>query len=209
MLIIITGPCSVKIVINGSILDAISLTKLITVKLKKNILYSSKKRKNVQILLILTPFCCLPCLKENIPFTNITNNEYKLLITKGVNVTSNDEISNAFSPSAEMQNHIDGLNEYLNKINISNDIEDDTDDNISPINCRYYSPDEFSKAKFNSSKAFSLLHLNIHSISRHIDSLHTLLLTLESNQFEFDIIAISESKLLKNSPPLVDINISN
>ena len=56
---------------------------------------------------------------------------------------------------------------------------------------------------------FSVLHLNIHSIQKHIETLQILLLTLESQDFEFDIIAISESILKANSPPTVDINIEN
>ena len=39
--------------------------------------------------------------------------------------------------------------------------------------------------------------------------LRTLLLSLESDNFEFDIIAISESKLKKNCAPTVDIAINN
>ena len=92
----------------------------------------------------------------------------------------------------------------------------DDDDNVnpdgdlvSPINCNYYDYEEFSNSKFDSSKSFSVLHLNIHSIQKHIESLRTLLLILESKDFEFDIIAISESKLIKNSHPIIDINIQN
>ena len=68
-------------------------------------------------------------------------------------------------------------------------------DLISPINCNYFDYEEFDKAKFSSSKSFSILHLNIHSIQKHIDSLRTLLLMLESDNFQFDIVAISESML--------------
>ena len=91
---------------------------------------------------------------------------------------------------------------------MTNDTGDETE--VSPINCKYYSYDDFNKSKFNSNKSFSILHFNIHSIQKHIDSLCTLLLTLENDSFQFDIIAISESKLTKSSPkPQVDISIEN
>ena len=81
--------------------------------------------------------------------------------------------------------------------------------NISPLNCNYYDHMEFTDAKFNSSKSFSIFHFNIHSITKHIESLCTLLLSLESTNFEFDVIAISESKIKTNYAPTCDITIDN
>ena len=89
----------------------------------------------------------------------------------------NNVTNNAFTPCAEMQDHIDGLNEYLNKLYTSPLGNDDEDDTTSPLNCNYNSPEEFYQAKFNSSKSFSVFHYNIHSINRHIDSLQTLMLS--------------------------------
>ena len=61
----------------------------------------------------------------------------------------------------------------------------------------------------DSSKGFSILHLNIHSICKHIAELRILLLSLESLKFQFDILAITESKLQENISPIVDISILN
>ena len=110
-----------------------------------------------------------------------------------------------------VQDHINKLNNYLNQ-NITQQTEGENDNNDqdsyhSPINCSYYEPKEFNEAKFSSSKAYSIFHLNIHSISCHIDELRTLLATLESNNFEFDILAISESKIKKNTEPIVNIQL--
>ena len=58
--------------------------------------------------------------------------------------------------------------------------------------------------KFNSSKTFSIIHLNIRSIVKHIDEFRVILAMLE---FKFDIICISESKILKDYDPKIDINI--
>ena len=57
-------------------------------------------------------------------------------------------------------------------------------------------------AKIEASKNFSILHLNIHSIQRHIEELRVLLHALN---FKYDIIAISESKL--KYEPQIDISL--
>ena len=75
----------------------------------------------------------------------------------------------------------------------------------STIDCKYYNMNEFSDAKFNDSKSFSILHLNIHSIQFHIEDLRVILHMLN---FKFDVIAISESKLQVGSDPQVDINLA-
>ena len=63
------------------------------------------------------------------------------------------------------------------------------DDGTPPINCNYYDINEFTKAKFNASKSFSVLHLNIHSVNKHIEELRIILNLLN---FKFDVIALSE-----------------
>ena len=70
------------------------------------------------------------------------------------------------------------------------------------ISSTYYNCDEFIKAKFDSDKNFSILHLNIHSIQLHVNELRILLQTLD---YKFDVIAISESKL--RTDPLIDISL--
>ena len=71
-----------------------------------------------------------------------------------------------------------------------------------PLTCTYFSCDDFVNAKIEAGKNFSILHLNIHSIQRHVEELRVLLHALN---FKFDIVAISESKL--NCEPQIDINL--
>ena len=85
-------------------------------------------------------------MNENIPFNNITNNDFTFVTNNGVDISRNG-ISIDFTPSIDMQNHIDGLNEYLNKLYTLPSDDDDEENDISPLNCKYYSPDEFCKAK--------------------------------------------------------------
>ena len=60
------------------------------------------------------------------------------------------------------------------------------------------------KSNFAGSKTFSVFHLNIHSINKHIDELRILVTILN---LRFDVIAITESKLAKFSESVTDITI--
>ena len=71
-----------------------------------------------------------------------------------------------------------------------------------PLSCSYYSCEDFIKAKFESQKNFSILHINIHSIQRHIEELR---IVLDAIKYQFDVIAISESKLKGESQ--IDISL--
>ena len=155
-----------------------------------------------------SPFFCLPCSSTIFPFGCVTNNEFYSLITKGISFPDPNDDSTLSRPlSPQIQNHISNLNLYLD--NYLHSLNEGNDDCISPINCNYFSPEEFDKAKFQSNTSFSTFHLNIHSIQKHIDTLRTLITSLESDQFQFDVIAISESKLKPNCEPTVDISIDN
>ena len=95
------------------------------------------------------PFLCINCIKDSLPFSNITDNELVPLLTKGIILPDNVD-SSTFSPnSLQIQSHINSLNAYLNKSTLppDDDGDDDEDDNnISPINCNYYEYEEFSNS---------------------------------------------------------------
>ena len=74
------------------------------------------------------------------------------------------------------------------------------------VNCKYYSINDFGKEKFCSSRTFSILHYNIHSIERHIEEFR---INLQMLDFDFDIICISESKIIDGTDPKCDISIPN
>ena len=81
------------------------------------------------------------------------------------------------------------LNNFINtKINSLSDDDEGDDDGTPPINCNYYDINEFTKAKFNASKSFSILHINIHSVNKHIEELRIIRNLLN---FKFDVIALS------------------
>ena len=101
---------------------------------------------------------------------------------------------------------------YFNKINsyiansLNQDDDDDDDDEVtsSPIDCKYYTLEEYSNAKFDSNKTFSVFHTNIHSFDLHFDELAIL---LELIDFRFDVLAISEWKIQKNKSTKTDITL--
>ena len=83
--------------------------------------------------------------------------------------------------------------------------DDDDDDEFEEINdCKYYSADSFRKAKFSTSNSFSVLHLNVHSIERHIDEIQVL---LDHLKFDFDVLWFSESKIVDCTLPKININL--
>ena len=134
------------------------------------------------------------------PFSTLTDNDFYLSAIKCTKTPSNYTADFNFLPSPAQQK----LNNIINENNSNNENEDDDDDQPA-VDSKYYNMNDFSDAKFNDAKSFSILHLNIHSIQFHINDLRVILQMLK---FKFDIIAISESKLQVGSDPQVDINLT-
>ena len=76
---------------------------------------------------------------------------------------------------------------------------------VHPIDCKYYSIEEFNGKRYNSIKNFSILHLNIHSLEFHIDELR---IALQLINLKFDFICLTESKIHKNNEPKTNIEIN-
>ena len=108
-----------------------------------------------------------------------------------------------FVPSDFQQKIFDKLNSAINNNAFDLDTEIEDKDN-EVIDCKYYNVDDFASAKFSPTKSFSILHYNIHSIERHIEEFRVVLKMID---FNFDIICISESKVIKDCDPKVDISI--
>ena len=76
----------------------------------------------------------------------------------------NDETNIDFLPPAQINTVIELNNFITQKFSSLSDDKENEEDDTSPINCNYYNIEEFTNAKFNPSKSFSILHLNIHSV---------------------------------------------
>ena len=134
----------------------------------------------------------------------IIANEFSVSVKKGI--INSDEIDTNYVPSDFQRQLFDRLNSDINNNAFDLDTENDNfeEDIIPTIDCKYYSTDDFSAAHFNANKSFSILHFNIHSIELHIEEFR---IVLQMIDFKFDIICISESKILIDRAPLTDISI--
>ena len=148
------------------------------------------------------PFFCIKCCAENIAFSTLNDNQFEICVKKGLNFLLDEDAG--FKHSASDQQLFNKLNYAINNNAFGQTEEDNDDTNEASIDCKYYSSNEFVSAKFDSSKSFSILHLNIHSIEKHIDEFRVVLAMLE---FKFDILCLSESKIINGFDPKVDINI--
>ena len=133
---------------------------------------------------------CSKCLIEVLPFSTIGQNEL-LLALNGCNQVEIDTLNK--EPSFTIKSLLDKMpgqkfstDEFLS-------------DNTKSI---YYTAGEFMTGKF-SDKKFSIMHLNIASLQKHIDELRSFLYGLKHM---FDVICISETRLYEDKP-LVNIDI--
>ena len=143
------------------------------------------------------PFLCNFCINNALPFSYESDRSFFQTNLLGLNE----------------ENNIENLSFKLNKAEkksisqISNLILENNGSNCQKENfCDYYSIDDFLKKEFKQNEHFSIFHLNIHSLQFHK---HDLEILLDALKFEFDILAISETKLIKHTDPTHDINIPN
>ena len=133
---------------------------------------------------------CNKCIIQNLPFSSITNDDF-ILTSYGFDEASSEILKNV--PSFSIKTLLD---QFPGEKFAEDDFVSDS------VGSKYYTPAEFLTEKF-SKKSFSMIHLNIASLSRHIDELRSLLTLLGH---PFNIIAITETRL-HDSTPLVDVNI--
>ena len=75
--------------------------------------------------------------------------------------------------------------------------------NENTVSCDYYDLNDFNKV-IVTKQDLAVLHLNISSLSSHINELKLLLFNFNLN---FDIICITESRITKSNPPTGNIHI--
>ena len=127
-----------------------------------------------------TSWSCDYCITKILPFYNQKNEE--LFLTMQAKEDNFGEHINLI-PSFTIQTLLD---------NISGEGWNNEDNYIFDLtHSQYYTPSEFLSSKFPK-ESFSMFHINIASLSFHLDDLKMLLSILD---YPFDIIAISETKL--------------
>ena len=130
---------------------------------------------------------CKTCFEDNVPFQKLSDNEFFISIIK--NIEFNEDLNLTTSPPTWLKTLFTDFS-YNNK------------DEPAPINCKYY--DLSSKIPKSGKNNYSMLHLNLASLGRHKDELTA---TLSLLDFDFDLIAISETKIIKNVEPNYDVSI--
>ena len=144
-----------------------------------------------------TKFLCNTCLNNEFPFGNQSHNTFHSTNSLGLNTDSNIE-NFEITLDHTTKNQIKQISQLI--------LENTDPENANTNFCQYYSIEKFNKIKPMSKNNFSVFHLNIASLQYHLEDLKILLSSLKT---KFDIISISETKLHKNTPPNIDINIEN
>ena len=123
------------------------------------------------------------------------------------NLTDSLKLDNMNSTSTLVMKQPANLSQLFNQFNNVTENHTNKDpDNV--VKCRYYDIEEIQTLNIpNKSKSLSMFHINTCSLSKNFDDLEYLLKTTNMN---FDIIAISETRITKNiNNILPNINLNN
>ena len=126
---------------------------------------------------------CIKCINEGLPFSNLSKDQFRDYIL-GIN---------------DSDLKYNNLNQNLLKC-IEIFENPDTFANVIP----YSQIEDISRLKLNATTSLGILHLNISSISSHIDDLKLLLNLCKK---KFHIICLSESRIRKGELPTTNIHI--
>ena len=117
----------------------------------------------------------------------MSDDEFFTSIVKNIDI--NEDLNLRLTPTA-------------NRKALFNDFSNHNKDQPSPINCDYY--DISSKIPHSNNCNYSMFHLNMASLGLHKDELVTSLSMLD---FEFDMIAVTETKIKAGIDPTYDLSL--
>ena len=129
----------------------------------------------------------------NLAFNSLNNDEFYDLFRHTLSETDSSSQS---SPSASYENNIaQQFNLSAEELNYDSDLNQD----LLPIpTSKYITQDQLNEVvKKFTDDTFSLLHLNIRSISKHFDELQILL--NNQNKHSFSVIGLTETWLSSNT----------
>ena len=133
--------------------------------------------------------------------TNSSKNKFPLCIDCKENILPFQKHHRETNSKINGNNDIKTFFETINNNNLENIIDND-DEVATPINCKYVDYDSFDHIE--NEKKLSLFHMNIASLGKHKEELET---SLDILNFKFDIIALTEAKLLKGIDANFDITL--
>ena len=112
------------------------------------------------------------------------------------------KISSITCPVLNPQENLTNLFNEFNNLSL-----DQNNNSEKIINCKYYNIDEIQALnKLNNKRTLSLSHVNSYSLSKNIEDLEYL---LNSTSINFDVIAISETRIVKGKTPVNSLNLMN
>ena len=122
------------------------------------------------------------------------------------NLTDSLKLDNINSTSTLLLKQPANLSQLFNQFNnITENHTKKDPDNV--VKCRYYDIEQIQTLNIpNKSKSLSLLHINTCSLSKNFDDLEYI---LKRTNMNFDITAISETRITKNINKISNINLNN
>ena len=143
---------------------------------------------------------CRACCADIFRFTNINN--YKLYL-------SLNNTGKKYCETDQKETYL-VLKPQRNLIDLFNDFNNFSDQNKNQENvshCKCYDLSEIKPLnKLNNKSSLSLFHLNTCSLSKNFEGLEYL---LDSTNFNFDVIAISETRIMKSKAQINHIDLTN
>ena len=125
---------------------------------------------------------CKRCMEDALPFQKLSDDEFITSIIK--NIVYQEDLNLRIRPP-------NGLKRLFT------DFSNHNEDEPVTINCDYY--DTTSKIPNRKGPNLSMFHMNIASLGLHKEELEAALALLE---VDFDIIAITETKIIKDINPI-------
>ena len=134
------------------------------------------------------------------PFGNLNNQKFLGFVN-----TNNDNNESKNSNSSPTLKSPPDLALLFNQFN--NAIPENNSDPENVIQSKYYDIDELQQLKIpNKEKSLSFFHINSCSLNKNFEELQNLLL---STNTQFDVIAITETRIMKNTSVTQNIELSN
>ena len=148
------------------------------------------------------PWYCLSCSNTLFPFGNLNNQNFLNFIGNNDTITSSE--TNNLNSSLLLKPPPD-LTLLFNQFN--NAIPENRSDPENVIQSKYYDIDELQKLKIpNKENSLSLFHINSCSLNKNFEELQNL---LQSTNINFDVIAITETRIPKNVSVTQNIVLNN
>ena len=110
------------------------------------------------------------------------------------------------STSTLVLKHPEDLSQLFNQFNnITKNLRHRDPDNV--VKCRYYDTEEIQTLNIpRKSNSFPLFHIYTYSLNKDFDDMEYL---LKTTNMDFDIIAISQTRITKNINKIFNINLNN